>query len=170
MTHIEKSILVDASAERVWGVFADFGGVDDWHPYFQNAYLDPPTPTSGIGASRICEFGPKMAIRETVRTWEENHMVIGIDFLKGPPSPLRDIVAAVRVEPQGDGARLTLLLDYAIAWGLLGWLLDVTMVRRQYRKVFDDMLAAAKGFAEHGAAPTPLVMMGAGRKLTAVSG
>ncbi|MEM7155016.1 MAG: SRPBCC family protein [Myxococcota bacterium] len=167
MTFIERSIQVDAPAAAVWGVFADFAGVAQWHPYMEGAHLDEGSAEHGIGAARICEFGPKMAIRETVRTWDDDGaMTISIDFIRGMAPPIRDIVAGVCVTATGPtSSTLTLTMRYETKLWVLGMLADHFMVVPQYRAVFGHMLAAAKAYAETGAAIEPIAMPGSGRQL-----
>ena len=167
MTFIERSIEVDAPAAAVWGVFADFAGVAQWHPYMEGARLDEGSADRGIGAARICEFGPKLAIRETVRTWDDDGtMTISIDFIRGMAPPIRDIVAGVNVVPTGRSTSvLTLTMKYEPTLWLLGALADKLMVTPQYRTVFGHMLAAAKSYAETGKAIDPIAMPGSGRQL-----
>ena len=166
-TYIEKSTVVDTPARQIWDVFADFGGVNDWHPYFEKAYLEDEERPRGVGAARICEFGPKMAIRETVTHWSDNdRMEIAIDFVRGMAPPIRDIIASVRVEDLEPGqSRLTLTMKYNTRLGPIGWLANKLFVISQYEQVFDNMLPAAKAFAETGRAPEQIAMTGSGRML-----
>ncbi|MEM7339769.1 MAG: SRPBCC family protein [Actinomycetota bacterium] len=168
MSFITASIPVDAPGPAVWHTFADFGGVSDWHPYFESAHLDDPRQPTGVGASRTCVFGPRMAIRETVTGWTENErMTIGIEFLSGPPMPITDIEAAVIVSEQAEGGPtdLTLTMAYEPRWGPIGRILDALMVRRMYEDVFAEMLPAAKAYTESGTRPEPVAMLGSGRRL-----
>lgn len=164
-TRVEMSRQSPAPAEDLWRVFSDFGGVAQWHPYMENATLDE-GPHEGIGASRICRFGPRMAIRETVREWHERGMVIAIEFLEGPPSPLLDVHAAVRVESLPQGSRLVLSMRFRTRWGMVGTLAEPLLVA-QYRDVFDGMLDAATRWAESQQPMTPRVMPMSGRRLAA---
>lgn len=164
---VEDSIEVDAPKGVVWGVFADFGAVHAWHPYMESASLDDPARAEGVGAARTCRFGPKMAIRETVREWDEDGaMTIAIDFLEGPAPPIRDILASVRVEPLGpERSRLVLTMSFATRLGPLGGLLAEAFVLGQYRTVFAEMLGAAKRWAEAGETSPPIAMPMSGRQL-----
>ena len=169
MTRIEKSIEVQRPSADVWGLFADFAGVDDWHPYMESAHIEGEL-TEGVGAARICAFGPKMAIRETVVEWGDRQMVIAIDFVKGMAPPMRDIRASVVVTPLDDGdtrCDLKLTMQYQTTLGPIGWLADKLMITRQYKGVFDDMLAAAKGQSEAGDPGPQIAMPGSGRVLAA---
>lgn len=169
MTHLSKSTIVEASVDKVWEVYADFGGADVWHPYFESAELVAGSPPRGVGAARDCIFGPRSSIRETVVEWEENAgMTIAIEFLSGPPMPITDLLAAVDVAAVGDAGSttdLTLSLDYATRWGPIGTMADRVMVRRMYLDVFGNMLAASKAYAETGAIPDQLAILGSGRKV-----
>lgn len=167
MTTIRKSIDVEAPASAVWAVFADFAAVAEWHPYFEGSRLEHPEPVSGVGAARICDFGPRMAIRETVRQWvDDQRMVIGIDFVKGPPSPIDDIEASVDTIATGnDTSELALTMSYQRRWGPIGAVLDALVVKRQYETVLGNMLVAARDYAESGRPPEQIAMIGSGRKL-----
>lgn len=163
---VEKGLEVDAPKAAVWGLFKDLGGVDDWHPYMESASLDE-GPAAGVGAARTCVFGPKMAIRETVKEWDEDGaMAIRIDFLKGLAPPIKDVEARVRVEPLGpDRCRLVLTMSYQAGLGPLGGLMSELFILGQYSGVFDHMLAAAKMRAETGKNVPQVVMPMSGRQL-----
>ncbi len=95
-------------------------------------------------------------------------MVIGIDFLSGPPMPIKDLVAAVDLSPvsgQDDRTNLSLSLDYATRWGPVGLIADRLFVRRLYLGVFRDMLNASKAYVESGVVPKQLALIGSGRKV-----
>lgn len=165
-TSVSESCVVTATPELTWKVFGDYADVGEWHPYMESATLDE-GPRSGVGAARTCRFGPNMAIRETVREWDTRgrRMVIDIDFLEGLPSPLRDLWASVRVERVDEGrSRLVLSMEYGVAWGPIGTLMD-PLIEAQYRKVFRDMLHAARIRAETGGTVAPIAMPGSGRRL-----
>jgi len=166
-TMIEESIEVNAAKAKVWQVFGDYGAVHDWHPYMEKAYLDEGSPEEGIGAARVCEFGPKMAIRETVVEWDDgNSMTIAIDFLKGMAPPIQNIRASVRVESLGEErCRLVLTMRYATKLGFLGYLMNEMMIIGQYQGVFGHMLEAAKQMAETGESTQSIAMPGSGRVL-----
>ena len=166
---LEESVIVDAPHATVWHLFADFGAVHDWHPYMESASLDSGAPGEGVGAARTCEFGPKMAIRETVTEWDPGGgMTIAIDFLKGIAPPIDEVRAAVRVEPTGEATcRLVLKMAYKPRFGPLGGLLGELFINPQYRGVFAGMLAAVKLKAETGATAGPIVMPMSGRRLSA---
>ncbi|MEM8924120.1 MAG: SRPBCC family protein [Actinomycetota bacterium] len=168
MTQLSKSTVVEAGVDKVWDVYADFGAADVWHPYFESAALVAGSPERGVGAARDCVFGPRSSIRETVTEWIENErMVIAIEFLSGPPMPITDLMAAVDVAAVADSAstNLTLSLDYARRWGPIGAVADHLVVRRLYLGVFRNMLAASKAYAETGAIPDQLAILGSGRKV-----
>lgn len=164
---VDDSIEVNAPKAVVWGLFADFGGVDDWHPYMQAAQLLE-GPDEGVGARRHCEFGPKMAIVETVEIWDEGGMTIGIDFVKGIAPPISDIKASVRVEPLGEArCRLTLAMSFKAGMGPLGGVMSEMFIHGQYRSVFEHMLAAVAARAEGRPDVPPVVMPMSGRQLAA---
>jgi len=168
---IEESIEVAVPKARMWEVFADFGSVHAWHPYMESASLDDPSHGLGVGAARTCRFGPKMAIRETVREWDDaGAMTIAIDFLEGFPPPIHDILASVRVEPLGaERSRLVLSMSFRSKLGPLGGILAEAFVLGQYRAVFGGMLGAAKRWAETGETSPPIAMPLSGRRLPEVA-
>jgi hypothetical protein len=132
-------------------------------------WLDDGAADHGVGAARTCEFGPKMAIRETVVEWDDGgSMTIAIDFLRGLAPPIEEIRASVRVEHlAGQRCRLVLKMAYRERFGPLGGLLSELAIAGQYRGVFHQMLAAAKLRAETGAVAPQIVMPMSGRKLRA---
>ena len=170
MTHIERTAIIESTPDAAWGAFANFGAVDEWHPYFERVEVQSEN-SRGVGAARLCEFGPKLAIRETVLEWDEaaRRMVIEIEFVKGTPPPIRNTRAAVQVTALDRGSAITLTMDYQAKFGPLGWVLDQLLITPQYAKVFGHMLAAVKGYVEDGRTPPPIAMPGSGRVLAAAS-
>ncbi len=166
---LSESVVIDAPKAAVWGLFADFGGVDQWHPYMESASLDPGSAPSGVGAARSCVFGPKMAIRETVVEWDDaGSMTIAIEFLRGLAPPINDIRASVRVELVGpERCRLVLSMAYQERFGPFGGFLSEMFIAGQYRGVFQQMLGAAKARAETGTLVPQVVMPMSGRVLSA---
>ncbi len=53
--HIEQKLLVNISADKLWAVLNDFGGIDRYSPTIQNSPLIG-DQNSGLGAKRKCEF------------------------------------------------------------------------------------------------------------------
>lgn len=163
---LQRSTQVARPAADVWAVFANFGAVDAWHPYMESAQLEA-GPERGVGAARVCKFGPRLAIRETVTMWDDaGGMEIAIDFVRGLAPPITDVRAGVRVEPLAeDRSRLTLTMAYTPTAGPIGSLLNEVVVVGQYERVFESMLAAASAWAEDGRAAPQIAMPGSGRRL-----
>ncbi|GEM_PF-2275136 len=165
---LSRSRELAVPADTAWNAFADYAGVAAWHPYMTDAQVVAGGPVDGVGAARDCRFGPRMAIRETVTEWDHpgRRMVIAIDFLEGPPAPLADLSAAVRVEVlPDDRCRVVLSMAFRTCFGPLGTLAE-PLVLLQYAGVFEAMLDALDGWVTTGRPPVPLAMPGSGRDTT----
>lgn len=137
MIRIERDTHIDRKPDEVFAVLADpsgytkfFAGVTLWEPRSE--------VTTGIGARwRVLmkvgsiEAGGTI----TVSNWEDDHLIAWSSELgvrqKGRWT----------VEPEGDGTRLTLLMEYELAGGPVGWLVERLAGRIVGRNMTATMLA-----------------------------
>ncbi len=74
MYKVESHIIIDAPAEEVWRVLADFGEVHQWAPSVTNSYSTSER-NGGLDASRHCEIQGFGSVEENITEWNE-----GSDF------------------------------------------------------------------------------------------
>lgn len=166
-TFISDTGIVNAPVNEVWKVVADYGNVLKWHPYMVDSYLTDDSQNEGIGAARIGEFGPNMAIKETVTQWRDNEfMEITIDFVRGFAPPIENLFASIATEPVDETrTRVSFHLKYDTRLGMLGTIADKIIVKRMYQSVFANMLKGLQLYVEKGEEPPLIPMMGSGAKV-----
>jgi len=95
-TSVERTRTLQASAEKVWAVLADFDGISGWAPNVAHSSLLSDTE-SGPGTSRRVQVG-RNALVETVVTWEPTstiaYRIEGLPKRLGALTNQWDLVAA----------------------------------------------------------------------------
>ncbi|MCH8269280.1 MAG: SRPBCC family protein [Acidobacteria bacterium] len=149
MTHLSSEIRIKAPKEKVWAILADLGGIQNFHPGVKKSYYTSETK-EGLGASRVCELIPMGKIEESVTEWREGEEITLAIFPKEKAPPFQTAHGRVALRQDGQGTIVTLTVDYALKFGPLGSLMDVLMVRPQFRKAVPGVLAGLKHYAETG--------------------
>lgn len=52
MARVYVSAVMDASLEQAWGMLRDFGDLGNYHPFFENSYIEDGWPADRIGCVR----------------------------------------------------------------------------------------------------------------------
>ena len=98
MTKIVETAQVGVPAAALWRDIGGFGAVADWHPMLARVT----TEDDGEGALRTAEGQDGM--RQTERLLESSPEQRFYRYrLESSPMPVRDYVAELRVEDNGDG-------------------------------------------------------------------
>lgn len=129
MQTIEQEVYIDATPEAVWAVLGDLGSFADWSPVVRSVTHDG---RDGVGATRTCRVSPMGRLDEEVVEWDPGHRV-ALRTTGGMPM---EATATWTINPDGDGAQATVVLDYELKGGAVGRLLDRAMVRNQLDRNF----------------------------------
>lgn len=150
MTIIKQSIRVNKPKEEVWKILADLGGVSVFHPIVTHSYYSTKQLTD-IGATRVCELGPKQSVSERAIEWREGESyTLAVDFIKGMKPPVRNMQAIISVRADGDGSIATIGMRYQPKFGIMGMVMDRVMLRPQFGKMVPQILGGLKHYAETG--------------------
>jgi Polyketide cyclase / dehydrase and lipid transport len=106
MTHVQVQGEIGASADAVWAVVGDFGGLV--------RALGGPVELEGegIGQLRTITFGSH-AVVERLEELDQDAKRITYVILQPGPLPVRDYRATMQLEPSGDGScTLTWFSDF----------------------------------------------------------
>ena len=114
---------IQAPLEAVWDVLADTGVIHTWDPGVLDSRLASQAG-EGVGASRHCDLGGRSYVDEDVVEWSPNEVVTFRTVRSNMPFARADI--AFRLQPDGDGARVTVSPDYKMKFGPLGWMMDAS--------------------------------------------
>jgi hypothetical protein len=52
MAKVYVSAVMNATLEQAWGMLRDFGALGNYHPYFENSYIEDDRPSDQIGCVR----------------------------------------------------------------------------------------------------------------------
>jgi ribosome-associated toxin RatA of RatAB toxin-antitoxin module len=139
-------IPISASANKVWEVLADFGGVEKWAPTVVKCRRSTEA-NSGLGAKRILTTSRGDDTEEVIVEWNE-----GKSFTFEIPDGLASIVKTLSetwsVEQSPDGASVVVRMDYQMKNGILYSILDSLVVRHELRKLLVQNLAGLKYYLE----------------------
>ena len=137
MIRIERDSHIDRKPDEVFALLSDpsrytsfFSGVTLWEPRSEKA--------TGIGARwRVLMKVGSIEAGGTisVSTWEDDRLIAW--------SSERGIRQKGRwtLDPEGDGTRLTLLMEYELAGGPVGWVVERIAARIVGRNMTATMLA-----------------------------
>jgi carbon monoxide dehydrogenase subunit G len=147
---LTKRISINASADKVWGVLADFGGVAKWAPTVVESHLTTEA-NGGVGAKRMLAVSTGESVEEVVVEWNE-----GRSFTFQIPAGLASVVKMLQetwtVEPALKESVVAVTMDYTMKYGIIGTALDSLMVGRALRKMLAQNLAGLKHHIETGEA------------------
>ncbi len=101
---------IDAPPRTVWAVLDDFGNIADWSAGVRRSALTTTGPV-GAGTTRHCDFAPLGGVNERI-THHEPGRRMTVHLYETFKMPVTDAVADFRLEPAGDGTRLTLDVEY----------------------------------------------------------
>ena len=150
MTTITGSTRINAPKAHVWELIADLGAVANFHPFATGSHYTSQQKT-GDGASRICEFGPKLTLEETAVEWREGEMyTVAVDFIKGTKPPINDMRGSMALRADGDATIATITINYQPRFGIIGQIMDRVMIQPQYRKILPAVMQGLKHHAETG--------------------
>lgn len=140
----ERSIEIEAPAEKAWAVLGRFMHIDEFHPRITKVDVLTPALATGLGASRRCHFKDGSSVVEKVIDWQEGRSYRA--ELSGFSLPLNTAVTTLSIDPLGPGrARLTMSMEYQVKYGPLGWLMGKTMMARMMGGLF---LVVLRGLEE----------------------
>ena len=147
MPVLVRQVAIDASKEKVWEVLADFSSVANWAPTISES-RSTTEANGGVDAERSCEHEKMGTIYERIVAWEEGRS-LSYDVIEGLPFPMKSLNNIWEVSTLGDGALVTLTMDFGMKLGPLGFL-PALMARRPMRKEMQLSLAGLKQFVETG--------------------
>ncbi len=144
--------VVDASADAVWSVLADFGDIASWNGGVKASHSTS-DESGGVGASRHCDLAPVGQLEETIVEWAPaERMVVRIDSAKR--LPIREALVHFDLRPvdgttdrTDDRTEVTITYRYDTKFGVLGAATGPVLDRQLssgFEGFLDDLGDAAK--------------------------
>ena len=93
-------IDIPASAEQVWQLIGGFNSLPDWLPFI------PKSELSEGGRVRSLQTADGAVVIERLQAFDNASQTYSYSILQAP-FPATDYLATIRVEAQGEGARVT---------------------------------------------------------------
>lgn len=144
MSQIVVTALINQPQQAVWDAWADFGGIEQFHPGVKASNIISIQKT-GIGTVRRCEFYDGSAIEERLNVVAAPSD-IGWTMTKAP-GPLKSGDALVHLEARGPSQTLAIFtLVYTMKMGPIGALLGATVVKSAMKKALGGLM---KGLEDH---------------------
>ena len=95
---------------------------------------------------RSCELVPKGRVVERVTHWEDGRAV-GLEVVESD-WPIHFMRWVTRIEPDGEGTRITQDLEYKVKFGPVGWLLDRLVMKRKLTATLNSVFVSLVQHAE----------------------
>lgn len=100
MATASATINIPASADQVWQLIGGFNTLPDWLPFIPNSEL------SEGGRVRTLQTADGGVVVERLETFDNAGKTYSYSILQAP-FPATDYLATIRVEAQGQGAKVT---------------------------------------------------------------
>jgi carbon monoxide dehydrogenase subunit G len=100
MASVKVSERVEASADAVWGLVRDFGGVQRYSKEIQSCSVEG----EGVGAVRTLSLGA-LTLQERLEVFDDARRRLSYSIVAGP-LPLSDYLATIQVSEDGDACRV----------------------------------------------------------------
>ena len=139
MTTLSATRDIDAPLSIVWQTLSDFGGVHKFSATVEASPITDGTPSSGVGAERVCTMCDGNRIEERVTASVEDSL-LGIKIVSSS-MPLKSAEARFDlVANAAGGTQVTMTMTYVVKFGLLGQLMDALMMKRAMTTTLGNIL------------------------------
>jgi len=101
MVSVKVSERVEASADRVWDLFRDFGGIQRFTSGFEKVEVSG----SGIGAVRTITLPGGAALQERLEAFDDRGRKLQYAIVSGP-IPVSNYLATIEVKDEGKACRI----------------------------------------------------------------
>jgi ribosome-associated toxin RatA of RatAB toxin-antitoxin module len=141
---------INASVERVWESWNQFGDIAKFHPGIKSSRTINSSATEGVGAERQCDLSSngKQYVRErVVKSVPNQQMVVEI---YAATVPIKRAEASLHFKSLGPNATLLQMrMEFTPAMGVLGWFMT-PMMKLQFRGMVRKLLAGNDAFVTQG--------------------
>ncbi|KUO07285.1 SRPBCC family protein [Streptomyces sp. DSM 15324] len=104
MSTIDYATVIDAEADRVWGVLRRFGDIATWFPAVTQSAIEDGLPQSTVGSVRSMVLSDGNPLRERLLSMDDGNRTLSYGF-ENASMPYDDFVLTVQLVPLDDGPR-----------------------------------------------------------------
>ncbi|MBO9465621.1 SRPBCC family protein [Tropicibacter sp. R15_0] len=145
--NLSTEIAVNAPADKVWEVLADFSAPDTYAEQVTLAYSLTPD-LQGLGEKRHCDIKGFGSIQEEIIAWDAGR---SLTYTVTPLGPLAASTSRWTVWPNGEGrSKITVELGYDLRFWPIGWIMHALFMRRALKKALPQGPEAVKTRVETG--------------------
>lgn len=147
LSHVEGTIEIHASRDRVWTILADVSSARLWDPQMRELKIVSDAKT-GEGTVRASQ-GAVVKSRETATEWVPyNRLAFQVEH---DPQLTKFETSRLVLTPSGaNDTRLSWTIDYQMNGGWVGQLADRVLLGSVHQGRIDDGLARLARYAETG--------------------
>lgn len=149
MTKVEKNVIVGAPLEKVYAFATDWRNLDRYFVYVQD--VEPTTEdTSGEGAR--FDLTVKFLGLTRVSHWECTERTENVGWTCDATLFGLKAVKRWRFVPVDGTTMVTFTLEYKPAPPVIGWIMDVLLIRPQWNRLYEKSFKELKQLIESEAA------------------
>jgi hypothetical protein len=145
LRELRERIDIDSTADAVWGVLNDFGGVSKWAPFLRNSALVGELER-GVGSYRVMRHYWGFRLEESVVEWTD-HAGYTFDVVV-VPYPMTDVRESWSLNGGNPHVTVTSTISYRMRLGGLGAALDWLLVRHLIRHEMHSGLRGLRDYVE----------------------
>jgi len=101
MVNVKVSERIEATADQVWGLLRDFGGIERYTAGFEKVEVDG----QGIGAVRTITLPGGAALQERLEAFDDAGRRLQYAIVGGP-IPVENYLATIEVKDEGNACRV----------------------------------------------------------------
>lgn len=102
MASVKVTDRIAASADRVWDLVCDFGGIGRWAAAVESVTV----AGEGIGAVRTIGLPGGVKLQERLEASDDRTRTLSYSIVGSHPLPFDDYLATIRLAEDGDGCQI----------------------------------------------------------------
>jgi coenzyme Q-binding protein COQ10 len=139
MSRIEKSIFINVLPEKAWETATDPNHWADWYVGLKEVKSIVGDGSAGTTADMTFDMsGMKLQFKHTVLEWDRPRKWVG------RTEGAIDSTATWTYEPEGEGTRVSMVMDYTVPGSVLGKIADKLVIERRNAEDMEKTLANLK--------------------------
>jgi len=152
MTKIEKSVVIGAPLEKVYAFAMDWRNLTRYMDYIHEV---KPNTEKTLGEGARFSLRVKFLGRIMDAEWEGTEHIENVGWTFNATLMGRKAVKRWRFAPVDDSTRVTFTLEYKPSPPLIGQIMDVILIRPQWKRLYERSFQKLKQLIEAETATAP---------------